>query len=287
MSRWKLAAHLAGAGLALSGVYFVFRQLRVYGAGINVDLFTWVEWVVLAGLVLTGCVMNLCLATAWRACLQGLGAVVSAEWALSTYGMTQLARYVPGNIFHYAGRQAVGMAAGLPARALAKASLLELAFVTFSGGLLSLISIPLMLPRISELVCLSSVASLVAVAAYLIKHFMGSAIATAFVLYLAYLLLSGMTFLAVSATHNWQSVANTDWIAICGAYIAAWLIGLLTPGAPAGLGVRELVLLYLLKGRLDGEVLIFSVLLTRMIAVLADLTSYVGALALRRWTARG
>ncbi|MDZ7598490.1 MAG: hypothetical protein U5J82_09410 [Desulfobacterales bacterium] len=37
-------------------------------------------------------------------------------------------------------------------------------------------------------------------------------------------------------------VTFSTFFALCGAYVIAWLAGLVTPGAPAGVGVRELVL---------------------------------------------
>lgn len=286
MKGWKRGAHLAGTGVAICGIYFVFVQLRKYGADIDMSSLSRGEWVSFSALALVGVGMNVCLAMAWRALLQSAGAIVPIAWALSTYGMAHLARYVPGNVFHYAGRQAIGMAAGVPGRALAKASFLELALVAFTGGLVSLVSLPLVCPAVPGGLSFSLVALAIFVTAFCIKRFIGQAVVTAFCFHLVYLSMSGLTFLAVAAAHDWNSIPGHDWLAICGAYIAAWLIGMLTPGAPAGLGVRELVLLYLLKGRLAGSMLIFAVLITRVIAVMADVMSFIIALMMQRGGAK-
>src|SRR4051812_36078213 len=135
---WKRFAHGAGTVLALVGIVFVVVQLRRYGASVDLGRVPPREWLALACLVVLGGGMNGCLGMAWWNALSSGGSAVRKRWAVATYAMTHVARYVPGNVFHYAGRQAVGMAAGLPGRTLVRASLLELAFVSVAGGLLSL-----------------------------------------------------------------------------------------------------------------------------------------------------
>jgi uncharacterized membrane protein YbhN (UPF0104 family) len=56
----------------------------------------------------------------------------------------------------------------------------------------------------------------------------------------------------------------------CGAFVVAWLVGLVTPGAPAGVGVRELVLMALLKGLVPEDDLLMAVLLSRVVTVGGD-----------------
>ena len=60
----------------------------------------------------------------------------------------------------------------------------------------------------------------------------------------------------------------------------AWLAGLLTPGAPAGIGVRELVLVLLLKGIVPEAELLLAVLLSRLVTVGGDLLFYLVAMAI-------
>ena len=57
---------------------------------------------------------------------------------------------------------------------------------------------------------------------------------------------------------------------LCGAYVIAWLAGLVTPGAPAGIGVREAVLLFLLGNVLPHADLLLAVLIGRMVTVFGD-----------------
>ena len=74
------------------------------------------------------------LAYAWWNLLEQFGASVSKRWAAKIYGLSQLAKYVPGNIFHLAGRQAMGMSAGVGGRILAKSALWELGIILIAGA---------------------------------------------------------------------------------------------------------------------------------------------------------
>jgi uncharacterized membrane protein YbhN (UPF0104 family) len=67
-----------------------------------------------------------------------------------------------------------------------------------------------------------------------------------------------------------------------GAYIVAWLVGLATPGAPAGVGVREVVLYSLLKPFVSDSDLLTAIVLGRMVTVAGDLAYYVVALGMSR-----
>jgi glycosyltransferase 2 family protein len=67
-----------------------------------------------------------------------------------------------------------------------------------------------------------------------------------------------------------------------GSYILAWLVGLVTPGAPAGMGVRELVLLFLLSDQLSETVLLLAVILGRMVTVTGDLFFFILIVFIRR-----
>lgn len=65
------------------------------------------------------------------------------------------------------------------------------------------------------------------------------------------------------------------WIPLSGVYVLAWLAGLVTPGAPAGVGVRELVLLFLLKGIVAEADLLLAVVLGRVVTVVGDFGFFV------------
>src|SRR5690606_21065797 len=73
------------------------------------------------------------------------------------------------------------------------------------------------------------------------------------------------------------------FLQLCGAFAAAWVVGLLVPGAPAGLGVREAVLLVLLGEVMPTADAVVAIALLRVATTLGDLVHFVaGGVLLRR-----
>jgi uncharacterized membrane protein YbhN (UPF0104 family) len=79
---------------------------------------------------------------------------------------------------------------------------------------------------------------------------------------------------------NEGSVTASQFFLSCGAFVIAWLAGLVTPVAPAGIGVREFVLLFLLKGLVLESDLLVTVLLSRVVTVAGDVLFFLAALCL-------
>jgi hypothetical protein len=77
------------------------------------------------------------LAEAWRQLL-GSGPTARRRHYHALYGRTQIAKYLPGNCFHFVGRQLLGRRLGHGHGALALASLAETALLLALAGMLSL-----------------------------------------------------------------------------------------------------------------------------------------------------
>jgi len=58
------------------------------------------------------------------------------------------------------------------------------------------------------------------------------------------------------------------------AYSISWMLGFAVPGAPGGIGVREMVLSMLLSPVMDGDVIAVLSVLHRMITVAGDFLAY-------------
>lgn len=271
--------HWAGSALALLGITFVALRLRNYSAALDFSRFDTAGWLVIAGFVLLYGLSNLMLAQAWWNLLAQFRVHISRRWALKIFGISQLAKYVPGNIFHLAGRQAMGMAAGMPGWMLAKSSVWELGLISFAGATFGLLALPLLIPGLPFAISAIGFAASVVIVIGLLWRFVGLPAAHSFGCYVSFLAISGLLFTGLIALQcGAQGISNFKWLPLCGAYVLAWLIGLVTPGAPAGIGVRELVLLFLLKGEISEMDLIMVVLLGRAVTVSGDMLVYLGSL---------
>ncbi len=268
--RAKRLLHWAGGMLALAGILFVVLRLRSHAAEIDFARFTAHDWSALAGLATVYAAANVLLALAWRDLLAFCGEATGPRWAIRTYGISQLGKYVPGNIFHMAGRQALGMSAGLAAWPLARSALWELGLISVAGGLFALLVGSFVFPAIPVglAVVLFVLASVFALWAAL--RLVEWRVARALGQQMLFLVVSGSVFIGSLALVMPAPPQFGLWPAVCGAYVVAWLAGLVTPGAPAGMGVREVVLLFLLSDITRAPDLILAVLLGRIVSVLGD-----------------
>lgn len=275
----KRLLNWGGSGLALTGIIFVALRLKVYWVDLDLSRINWFVGVAVAGLILLYALANLLLVMGWKNLLAQSGVRTTPRWAVRIYGVSQLAKYVPGNIFHLAGRQALGIAAGAPNRALAKSTLWEFALIAFAGAQYFWLALPIVLPDFSLL--MSCVCLLISASgtAYLLRRFIGVRISACFVWQWGFLAISGGIFAALVAVipSDTQREFST-YMLIAGIFVLAWLAGLVTPGAPAGVGVRELILLTLLNGVVTDTDLLLAILLGRLVTVMGDLLFFVVSL---------
>jgi uncharacterized membrane protein YbhN (UPF0104 family) len=112
----------------------------------------------------------------------------------------------------------------------------------------------------------------------ILHQIIGRKVAVSFLMEVLFLAFSGGIFSAVLALiHAGSEIQAQIWLLLGGAYIIAWLAGLITPGAPAGLGIRETVLLLLLSGFVMEADLLMAVLLGRLITVVGDLLFFLSS----------
>jgi uncharacterized membrane protein YbhN (UPF0104 family) len=114
-----------------------------------------------------------------------------------------------------------------------------------------------------------------------LRRYVGLPIARALGWYLVFLTTSVMVFVGLLVLFvNEGSVTASQLFLSCGAFVITWLAGLVTPVAPAGIGMRELVLLFLLKGLVLESDLLVTVLLSRVVTVAGVVLFSLAALCL-------
>ena len=116
---FKQIMHWVGGLLAFAGVAFVVERLWSSGQHMDLAVLESRAWVDLSILSLIYGSANILLALSWRELLRHFGVLAPRTWAIWAYGVSQIAKYIPGNIFHLAGRQVLGVAAGYPHRVMA------------------------------------------------------------------------------------------------------------------------------------------------------------------------
>jgi len=232
---------------------------------------TTVVWTFIAASSLVYGAANFLLARAWWHLLQHFWLPVSRLESVRIFGISQLAKYVPGNIFHLAGRQALGMAAGLAPGALAKSTVWELGLLAVAGTQFGWLILPLVMPHFPESISLFLLLGSITLTGAVLQGIFGRQVVYSFLWQILFMLVSGAIFIALLLMMSGgEGLTVWHWLTIGGAYIAAWLVGLVTPGAPAGVGIREFILLFMLNGVVGEMDLLMAVLLGRLVTVVGD-----------------
>jgi hypothetical protein len=263
--------HAIGSALGMAGMVFVGFRMHSYWGGLDKSHLNVATLIASMPLAFTYAVNNIFLALSWKNLLAHLRAPLNWQSSTKIYGVSQLAKYLPGNIFHLAGRQALGMSAGISPSALAKSTVWELGLIAFAGALFSALVLPVFWQGLPPTAALLLWAAIVAIAAIGLNKVWGRHIKAAFLLQVLFLAVSGLIFVFLLECLSGQSARPALWVLAGGAYVVAWLSGLVTPGAPAGVGVREMVLILLLDQAIPETELLPAVLVSRMVTVAGDL----------------
>lgn len=276
----RIWSRRAGTALAaIAAAYVAVRFLRGEGDAAPPGIPA-VLWLCAAGLSVPYAGAHALLALAWRTLLEMQGAHADRTWCLRTYGVSQIAKYLPGNVGHFVSRQLLGASAGVPQAVLARSSLYEVAGLAAAGLLLGLPALPLIDDRLFRWAAPPAAAAIVLAVLAAVRLKAGARPAQVLAAHLLFLLAASFVFTTLFALT--APDPGLSWPTVCGAYAAAWLAGFVTPGAPAGLGVRELVLVFLLDGRASEQDLLPAVVLSRAVTMLGDAVFF-GAAA---WTGR-
>jgi hypothetical protein len=230
----------------------------------------------------------------WGWILWGLNQPVKSRWAIQIYLQTNIAKYLPGNVWHYYSRvgavTATGASWGTASLSILLEPLLMAAaalIVTLVGlqqsriysqfswhwQLLSLIAVLLAIhPRIlnpviqlfSRLKRQANSSNPVPVETLHIKQYplvplLGE---------LGFLGLRGAGFLFTLLAFS--SIATSQIPLLLGAFSFSWLLGLIVPGAPGGLGVFEATAIALLNQNFSPGLMLSTVTLYRLISILAE-----------------
>jgi hypothetical protein len=275
--RAKRLLRWAGSALSILAIVFIVDRLRDYGSDIDYSLFASLFVPLIALSVVYGAT-NLLLLYSWKDLLRHFGVVIDFRLALRLYGESQLAKYIPGNIFHFVGRQVLGQEAGLAAWPLGKSVIWEIGALIAAGCLFSILVTPYFHPQIPVIFAFLFFVAVVSAVMWISNRWFSRWVAQAIGRDVVFLAMSALIFLAVlKLVVPAGSIQGPQAVVVCGAYVVAWLIGLLTPGAPAGVGVREVVLYALLHPVVKETELLTVIIFGRIVTVSGDVLFYLMA----------
>ncbi len=308
LRRWaRRGLGLAGLVVTVAALVFVVRAVVATGAWARVvagpgDL------AVLGAAAAAYGVLSCLLSVGWWAVVRAVVPPPHGSSAPPSLGRlhrilatTQIGKYLPGNLFHYLGRVVAARAAGLPAAAVAASLVIETALLiaaaalvgaaallatgaaglSLSAGLGALPALPDWAARfagapgtvapVAVAVAVGVGLGAIAVGAWVRPRGGGLGwLGVAAVSFAMFFAGCGLLLGGLAVRYAGANAAPIDPATMVATAAAAWLIGFVTPGAAAGVGVREAVLILLLTGPLDPGAAATVALGFRLATLLGD-----------------
>jgi hypothetical protein len=209
-------------------------------------------------------------------------------WGVRVYLKTNIAKYLPGNVWHFYGRVSAAKDVGIPATVGTLSVVMEPLLMAAAALLIASVSNPqanlgLQLPILAAVLIgvhpkvfnplLQQVSKLkgkakgtipaenqiIRVKRYPILPLLGE---------LGFIGLRGAGFLLTMLA--FRSLSPVESLLVFSAFSWSWLLGFVIPGAPGGIGVFEATALALLNGHFSSGVVLSAVALYRLISTLAE-----------------
>lgn len=240
-------------------------------------------WAYLGGALAVTLLAHIWTGWVWGWILQFLNYPVKSAWAIRIYLKTNIAKYVPGNVWHFYGRIRAASAAKVPTSIATLSVLLEPLLMAAAALVLALIGtkqaswgwqvlgLAIVLIAIHPAILNRGIklagkmkgkdesTSHQKLKQYPLLPLLGE---------LGFLGLRGAGFiLTVLALYP---INPNQILILLSGFSLAWLLGLVVPGAPGGIGVFEATAIALLSPVLSPGIVLSAVAVYRLISILAE-----------------
>lgn len=291
--KWKLFGNI----LVIIAITFVVK--RFCNMGINIQTFIVSETFISLAIAVANQTFTLCMGCyPWISFVKIFsGKDIPFFTAMIVYTKANIYKYIPGNVFQYIGKNKLASDMEINHIDVACSTILDVICGVIPLGIISVIMLGnhiLMIARdywksaLAVIIIMTSVLSVVILlvffskkqfAEYLNRYkFAFSSSGRKKLLpiaayYIAIALFSVAVNFIVACLIFDKKVSLNQLITITGAYVFAWILGYITPGAPGGIGVRESLMLLVCGGMFEERVMIYA-LLFRMSSIISDILGF-------------
>lgn len=219
--------------------------------------------------------------------------------AMPVYTKSNIYKYLPGNVFQYVGRNQLAFDMNISHIDVACATVFDILFCVVSTGIISTVLLGSKIEELIEkygrnflIIGMSGIIAVIIVIfilyfkfrekfhQYILRYskaFRGNNLFEVLKGILYYFLQNGisavMYFFSMKLIFNGTSDDFSLLVTLTGAFMFAWIIGFITPGAPGGIGIRESVMIFVFGG-VHEEIMLF-VLVMRISSILADIMAFI------------
>ncbi|MEZ5646606.1 MAG: lysylphosphatidylglycerol synthase domain-containing protein [Burkholderiaceae bacterium] len=293
--------------VALAGFYFVRELVRRFS---DIPPIEWGPATLAVFLLATLAIAStsVFIGLMWHLLLRDQSVRLPVGQAVLIVAISQIGKYLPGNVGHFAGRAVMGRSAGVPMGVTAGTLLIETAWTLAIGAGFAAMaflfyldaSARLSLPSVgaAELVILTALllfapwigirlvnqiapalSAKVGGGQPLAPPRLGTALSVSALMVTCFGLLG--TALWMQATWFFH-VQDAPWLAMTLLFTAAWLVGYVVPGAPGGLGVREAMMVLLLSPLVGSGTAVGLGVSMRLVTIAGDGLACLGGMIARR-----
>ncbi len=295
------AARVIGISLSLAALAVLAWRSASLASQLDRDFLTPGFVAAIAAAAFIYAWLGLLIGLAWYSLLASTrSAELPLGEALTIFTRSQLLKYLPSNLLHYVGRHAAAYRSGAPHGALIWSSIAEAVLVTATAVVVaalfaqSLITkslaqldspywLTLLLPAVA-VVCFVGASAYLVLRGAKTKAASAAALAkgglSACGLYVLFFLANGALLAGLVAILP-ERVSPAP-LMLAGVVSLAWFAGFIVPGAPAGVGIRELILTIGLEEAGLGSSALSIVIGYRVVTLLGDLLLALAGFALAR-----
>jgi uncharacterized membrane protein YbhN (UPF0104 family) len=276
-STQRLLKTVAYVVVALATGYFLLELVRRFG---DIPPIVWngVTVAIAVASVLAGVLVVVLIGLMWTLLLRDQGVTLPFLKALQIVAVSQIGKYLPGNVGQFAGRAVLAQQVGIPLGVSASTMLIETAWTLAIGAGFAVAALALFVDAATAS-ALPSVGLLelgLLTSGLLVLPWLGISMVNRFLPGLSRkvgggklvtpprlrtaLAVSGLMVLcffvlgAVVTMHarGLFGVTDASWVTVTVLFTAAWLVGYVVPGAPGGMGVREAMMVLVLTPALGA-----------------------------------
>ncbi|MBC7192838.1 lysylphosphatidylglycerol synthase domain-containing protein [Marinobacter sp.] len=278
--------------MAISLTFLGYALFKVdYGKLLEIDInYTTLSWSILASVM-----FRFLMTAIWlRSILNIQESITTFPKAINIYATSWVARYIPGGIFSHLGRVIMGKEQGITAKNSIQASIIETIMQVFSISFICALLLhfsPALIPRTQELklisiaICSLAIIGLTPTAMHVVNNALSRLgvqvneyeqparikfLAPQMGLYIAASLLANLAFLIFSLSIVGEASYNTISMILI-ANMAVSIASIMIILIPAGIGIREVGLVFFLMPILGTELAVAISLASRVWTIICDI----------------
>lgn len=282
-------------------IYSVYKLGFDFGSIDNIPFFAIIS---LAG-ILIKCATVFVMGDAWADWLKLLskGRAFDKKEARAVYAKANIGKYLPGNVMHYVERNLFASDLGISQQRIALSSVAEIVCQLAAAFIMALLtSYRFLLSAAAEVFGGKNIIYIVIMAVALsvflwgifvfrkkVKALFGEfgaksflkTLITTLIKYMLTLWLLGFIMAVLYGYMSGNTELHTSNL-IISCYVIAWVLGFVTPGASGGIGVREVVIIFLLGPVVGKDLVLTLSVVHRLITIIGDFLCYFYVILINR-----